>query len=104
MNESEVFHALDLFLIGSPFRDTLSDAILKLSESQRLQILYDKWWKEKGVAAACDAEEAKGDASALGIANVGGTSMFILIICSKYPYITQSWPCKSESWNFYHLV
>ena len=36
-----------------------------------LQVLYNRWWKQKGVSGKCDADEKK-DANALEVANVGG--------------------------------
>ena len=57
---------------GSPYRDAISDTILMLQETQKLQLLYNKWWKERGVGVSCDADDAKGNANALGIENVGG--------------------------------
>ena len=64
---------------GSPFRDLISDAILKLQEDQSLQMLYNKWWKEKGGAGQCDVDDkAKKDANALAIANVGG--VFVVLV------------------------
>jgi len=62
---------------GSPYRDMISNAILKLQEDQKLQMFYNKWWKEKGTKN-CDAEAAGSDASALAIDNVGG--VFVLLL------------------------
>lgn len=67
------------FLTGSPFRDLISDAILKLQEDQNLQMLYNKWWKEKGGAGQCIPDDKnKKDANALAIANVGG--VFVVLV------------------------
>ena len=64
---------------GSPYRDAISDAILKLAEDQKLQKLYNRWWKEKGGAGQCDVDDKnKKDASALAIANVGG--VFVTLV------------------------
>ena len=44
-----------------------------------LQMLYNKWWKEKGGAGRCDAEkDAKKDANELGVENVGGVFVVLL--------------------------
>jgi len=66
-------------ILGSPYRDIISDAILQLQEDQVLQSLYNRWWKERGGAGHCDADEkGKKDANALAIANVGG--VFVVLI------------------------
>ena len=62
---------------GSPYRDLISVAILKLQEDQILQMLYNKWWKQKGTQN-CEGDEGKKDASALAIANVGG--VFVVLV------------------------
>ncbi|ELU11963.1 hypothetical protein CAPTEDRAFT_183778 [Capitella teleta] len=65
--------------MGSPYRDLISDAILKLQEGQSLQMLYNKWWKEKGGAGHCIPDDKnKKDANALAIANVGG--VFVVLV------------------------
>jgi len=68
-------------LAGSPYRDLISVAILKLQEDQMLQMLYDKWWKEYGGAGQCDTGEDKvrKDANALTIANVGGVFAVLIV-------------------------
>ncbi|XP_076307933.1 glutamate receptor ionotropic, kainate 2-like isoform X2 [Tachypleus tridentatus] len=57
---------------GSPYRTLLSSAILKLQEGGILEILKQKWWKNK--EKNCIKEEASlsGSASELGLDNVGG--------------------------------
>ena len=47
---------MDAVISGSPYRDLLSDSILRLQEDQKLQVLYDRWWKQKG-ARQCNAED-----------------------------------------------
>ena len=64
-------------ILGSPYRDLISEAILKLQEDQILQMLYNKWWKQKGTQT-CESDEGKKDASALAIANVGG--VFVVLV------------------------
>ncbi|KAI3379731.1 hypothetical protein SNEBB_004384 [Seison nebaliae] len=61
---------------GSPWRDILSNAILQLQESGKLQALYTKWWKTRGT---CNREEKKDSrASPLGVENVGGIFVVLL--------------------------
>lgn len=65
--------------MGSIWRDKISSSILKLSEDQRLQILYNKWWKEEGGGGQCEQDDNKQkDANALSIANVGGIFVVLL--------------------------
>ena len=61
----------------SPYRDTISMAILRLQEDGRLQMLYNKWWKNAGT---CSGDEKQGEkkANSLGVANVGGT--FVILV------------------------
>ncbi|XP_074644291.1 glutamate receptor ionotropic, kainate 2-like [Tubulanus polymorphus] len=56
---------------GSPYRDLLSDSILKLQENEQITTLYHQWWREKGGAGACTDESEK-DADELGMLNVAG--------------------------------
>ena len=62
----------------SPYRDLISIAILKLQEDQILQMLYNKWWKQKGSGNCDDEDKNKKDANALAIANVGG--VFVVLV------------------------
>lgn len=39
--------------LGSPYRAALSQAILKLQETNRLLILKKRWWQEKRGGGAC---------------------------------------------------
>ncbi len=57
----------------------ISEAILKLQEDQILQMLYNKWWKQKGTKnCEGESEKNKKDANALAIANVGG--VFVVLV------------------------
>lgn len=56
----------------SPYRDLISDAILKLQEEQVITLLYNKWWREGYGAVKCENEDANKDASELGVSTVGG--------------------------------
>ena len=66
-------------LLGSPWRDQISNAILKLQEDGLLQYLYTKWWKQKGAVICENNDEKKKDsANELGLANVGG--VFVVLV------------------------
>ncbi len=53
-------------------------AILKLQENGRIQVLYNKWWKNTGI---CVSDDKKKDnkASSLGVANVGGIFVVLFV-------------------------
>lgn len=65
---------------GSPWRDQISNAILKLQEDGSLQNLYSKWWKQNG-ALNCDVvdDKKKDSANELGLANVGGVFVVLVV-------------------------
>ena len=67
-----------LTFTGSPYRDLLTDAILKLQERQEIRKIYNYWWLEHGVTGNCDSDEGGADTNSLAIANVGG--MFVVLI------------------------
>ncbi len=52
--------------------------ILSMQESGRIQVLYNKWWKNTGI---CVNDDKKKDnkASSLGVANVGGIFVVLFI-------------------------
>ncbi|CAK9294817.1 unnamed protein product [Gordionus sp. m RMFG-2023] len=62
---------------NSPYRDPVSNAILKLQEEGVLHKLKDYWWKEK-VEKKCPKEEKKDVANELTMKNVGG--IFLLLV------------------------
>ena len=95
----------------SPYRDLISNAILKLQEDQILQMMYNKWWKKEG-AQQCDVEDkGKKDANALAIANVGGVfvvlviglilSLFVAILEFYYKVNKEAGPDPGVSLAFY---
>ncbi|UJR09982.1 hypothetical protein I4U23_014206 [Adineta vaga] len=64
---------------NSPYRDILSDTILKLQDEGVIQKYYNKWWKE-AANLKCEREDKRKElASELGFANIGGV-FFILAI------------------------
>lgn len=58
-------------ILGSPWRDKISLAILELQEKGITQILYDKWWKNTGDVCNRDDKSKESKANALGIENIG---------------------------------
>nr|APZ81409.1 glutamate receptor ionotropic 1 [Adelphocoris lineolatus] len=66
---------------NSSYRNVLSRNVIKLQEKGKLTQLRDKWWKEKRGGGACNAEEEGGEASELGLDNVGGVFVVLLGGC-----------------------
>lgn len=70
-------------------------AILELQENGRIQMLYNKWWKNTGT---CNNDEKKqdGKANSLGVANVGGifvvlfVGLALAVICSIIEFVWNS--------------
>ncbi|CAF1076629.1 unnamed protein product [Rotaria sordida] len=64
---------------NSPYRDILSDTILKLQDEGVIQKYYNKWWKE-AANLKCDEEDKRKEiASALGFVNIGGIFVILAI-------------------------
>ncbi len=84
---------------GSPYRDPISMSILNLQENGRIQMLYNKWWKNTGTCNNDDkTKESK--ASSLGIANVGGIFVVLmagLIIAVITAVIEFMWNSKRNA-------
>ena len=81
MNSTFVFEFFFAFeqLLDSPYRDILSDTILKLQDEGVIQKYYNKWWKE-AANLKCDQEDKRKDkASELGFANVGGIFVILAV-------------------------
>ncbi|CAF1177003.1 unnamed protein product [Adineta steineri] len=64
---------------NSPYRDILSDTILKLQDEGVIQKYYNKWWKE-AANIKCDREDKRKDLAAeLGFANIGGVFVILAV-------------------------
>ncbi|CAG2102365.1 unnamed protein product [Medioppia subpectinata] len=70
---------LIVHILDSPYRNPLSQAILKLHENGVLLQLKDRWWKQKKGGGQC-AEETKKSSSVnnLSIDHVGGVFVVLL--------------------------
>ncbi|XP_076317496.1 glutamate receptor ionotropic, kainate 2-like [Tachypleus tridentatus] len=62
---------------GSPYRTLLSSAILKLQESGTLQMLKQRWWKNKEKICIKEVTSQSVSASELGLDNVGGVFLVL---------------------------
>jgi len=58
-------------IVGSPWRDRISLAILELQEKGSIHLLYNKWWKDTGDVCNRDDKNKESKASALGVENIG---------------------------------
>jgi len=69
---------IERLCLGSDYRDRISMIILSMQESGRIQVLYNKWWKNTGI---CVNDDKKKDskASSLGVANVGGIFVVLFV-------------------------
>jgi ionotropic glutamate receptor len=76
INENSVFFS---FHLDSPYRDILSDTILKLQDEGVIQKYYNKWWKE-AANLQCDQEDKRKESAAeLGFANIGGVFVILAV-------------------------
>ncbi|XP_043794555.1 glutamate receptor ionotropic, kainate 2-like isoform X3 [Apis laboriosa] len=66
---------------NSPYRTPISRAILILQEKGVLQDLKKKWWEERGGGLCSKIEVEPTSSSELGLANVGGVFLVLLIGC-----------------------
>jgi glutamate receptor, ionotropic, invertebrate len=64
--------------VGSEYRDPISMRILQMQESGRIQVLYNKWWKNTGTCVNDDKKKDK-EANSLGVANVGGIFVVLFV-------------------------
>ncbi|KAG4072066.1 hypothetical protein HA402_015565 [Bradysia odoriphaga] len=64
---------------GSPYRNALSEGVLRLQEQGILTNLKIKWWKEKKGGGACAATSDDSEALPLEIANVEGVFLLLII-------------------------
>ncbi|KAF8790580.1 Ionotropic receptor 25a like protein [Argiope bruennichi] len=62
---------------GSPLKDQLSSAILKLLNQRKLEGLKEKWWNKNPFKKECDDSEQQSDG--ISIANIGGVFIVIFI-------------------------
>ena len=58
------------FRRGSPYRDLVSMAILQLQETDRLQLIFDKWWKSG--EHVCGVDQTGQGAKVMEVNNVKG--------------------------------
>ncbi|XP_076667724.1 glutamate receptor ionotropic, kainate 2 isoform X2 [Andrena cerasifolii] len=66
---------------NSPYRTPISGAILMLQEKGVLQDLKKKWWEERGGGLCSKGDAEPTNSSELGLANVGGVFLVLLIGC-----------------------
>ena len=66
--------------MNSPLTRVLSEGVLRLQELGVLQVLKDRWWKQKKGGGACLDDSKKGSSSVteLSLGNVGGVFVVLL--------------------------
>jgi len=67
---------------GTPYKELLDQAILKLTEDGELHKMKQKWWKQKRGGGACDAKAGGGGVSPLGLENVAGVFLVTMLGCA----------------------
>lgn len=73
-------HSLD-----SPYRTAINEVLLKLKESNEVETLIDRWWKDESQRIDPDycprekTEEEEADSDKLGLANVGGVFVVLFV-------------------------
>jgi len=67
---------------GTPYKDLLDNAILKLMEGGVLHKLRVKWWKQKRGGGACESKGGGGGVSPLGLDNVAGVFVVTILGCA----------------------
>merc|ERR1712168_1050099 len=55
---------------GSPLKDELSGAILKLLNQRKLETLKERWWNQNPEKKVCDKDDDQSDG--ISIENIGG--------------------------------
>merc|ERR1719187_1975995 len=62
---------------GSPLKDQLNDAILKLLNQRKLEALKERWWNQNPQKKTC--EETDDDGGGISIHNIGGVFIVIFV-------------------------
>lgn len=66
-------------ILDAPYRNALSQAIVKLQESGVLASLKIKWWKEDRGGGSCVDDSSGGQPASLGLPNVGGVFLVLVV-------------------------
>merc|ERR1712061_465831 len=62
---------------GSPLKDQVNDAILKLLNQRKLETLKERWWNQNPKKVTCDNDDDSG--GGISIYNIGGVFIVIFI-------------------------
>lgn len=88
--------------VDSPYRDILSDTILKLQDEGVIQKYYNKWWKEESNVKCAQEDKRKDLASELGFENIGGifvilaAGLILSILVAALEFTIKIWRRKGE--------
>jgi len=69
------------FRQGTPYKELLDQAILKIIESGELHKMKVRWWKQRRGGGACEDKAASGGVKSLGLANVVGVFIVTMVGC-----------------------
>ncbi|CAN8017835.1 unnamed protein product, partial [Ixodes persulcatus] len=100
--EEKAQNAATYFTAGSPYRNLLSSAILRLQESGTLQLLKERWWNVD-TRGRCPEDAGSGvsslsAASELGLSKVGGVFVVLLAgLCFACIIAVAEFLCKARS-------
>ncbi|KAF2353180.1 Receptor ligand binding region [Trinorchestia longiramus] len=62
---------------GSPLKDQFNDAILKLLNQRKLEMLKERWWNQNPEKKVCEEENDQSDG--ISIENIGGVFIVIFV-------------------------
>jgi ionotropic glutamate receptor len=81
---------------GSPLKDQLNDAILKLLNLRKLETLKERWWNQNPKKRVCD--NSGDDTGGISIYNIGGVFIviFIGIVTAIITLIGEYWYYKFQ--------
>ncbi|ODM93591.1 Glutamate receptor ionotropic, kainate 2 [Orchesella cincta] len=76
---------------GSPLKDQLNDAILKLLNQRHLEQLKETWWNDNDFKATCPKDDNQSDG--ISIHNIGGVFIviFVGIVMACFTLVFEYW-------------
>ena len=95
---------------GSPWKEFLSNEVIYFQETQAIQKLYTKWWKEKS-GGKCTTESKKKKTSSLEVTNVGGVFVVLIggnvaaFLIALFEFLWKAWRnAKADKVNKFNKV
>jgi len=86
---------------GSPLKDQLNDAILKLLNQRKLETFKERWWNQNPDKKVCDDEDSDDNGGGISIYNIGGVFIviFVGIALAVITLIVEYWYYKYKKPN-----